>query len=105
MTTKPIIKRKNKTVTLDELKARWLKDPEIKAAYDAMELEFAIASAVIKARAKAGLSQSALAEHMGTKQSYIARLESGRELPAMKTLRRVAEATGLKAKFQFVAGD
>jgi transcriptional regulator with XRE-family HTH domain len=89
---------------LDALKRRWLKKPEVKSAYDAMELEFAVAAAVSAARAKAGLSQAALAERMGTKQSYIARLESGRELPAMKTLARVAQATGMKPHFRFVAG-
>lgn len=99
---KTVKKQSAATVTLDALKQRWLRKPAVKAAYDAMQLEFAVAAAVAAARAKAGLSQAALAARMGTKQSYIARLESGRELPAMKTLARVAEATGMKPEFRFV---
>lgn len=90
-----------KTVTLKALRAKLLKRPGVRQAFEALELEFAIAQAVIDARAKAGLSQAELAARMGAKQSFIARLESGRGLPAMATLRRVAEATGMKAKFVF----
>jgi ribosome-binding protein aMBF1 (putative translation factor) len=97
-------KRIAKTGTLDELKRRLLKKPAVKAAFHALELEFAVAAVVIAARAMAGLSQEALAARMGTQQSYIARLESGCKLPAMKTLARVAEATGTKPQFKFVAG-
>ena len=46
------------------------------------------------ARLRAGLSQSELADRMGTSQSTIARLESGQTLPSTKTLLRYAEATG-----------
>ncbi|MHB8787744.1 MAG: helix-turn-helix domain-containing protein [Thauera sp.] len=38
-----------------------------------------------------------LAERMHTTQSTIARLESGRTMPSMRTLARYAEATGSRA--------
>ena len=38
-----------------------------------------------------------LAERMHTTQSTIARLESGRTMPSMRTLARYAEATGTRA--------
>ena len=60
----------------------WRKDPEYVAAYHALEEEFALANALIGARAHAGLTQEELAERMGTSQSAIARLESGRGRPA-----------------------
>ncbi|HTJ29687.1 MAG TPA: helix-turn-helix transcriptional regulator [Acidobacteriaceae bacterium] len=46
------------------------------------------------ARRRAGLSQREMAERMGTKHSVIARLEQGRSLPTIKTLRRIAQVTG-----------
>src|ERR1043165_4630374 len=65
-----------------DLKARLLKDPEVRRAYDALEEEFALILEVAKARRRAGLSQAELAKRMKTTQSTIARLESGRGLPS-----------------------
>jgi transcriptional regulator with XRE-family HTH domain len=46
---------------------------------------------------RAGLTQEQLAEKMQTTQSTIARLESGRSFPSLRTLARYAEATGSRA--------
>jgi DNA-binding transcriptional regulator YiaG len=72
---------------LRELKAKSFKNPKVKAAYDQLEDEYALAAALIDARAKAKLTQSELARRMGTTQSAIARLESGRTVPSGATLR------------------
>lgn len=83
--------------TFDELEQKLLADPEVKAAYDALEQEYAIARELIAARVRAGLSQAQLAERMNTTQSTIARLESGKSLPSIRTLNRIAEATNSRA--------
>jgi transcriptional regulator with XRE-family HTH domain len=80
-----------------------LANPEVKREFDALEQEFAIASELIRARSRAGLSRAELAERMGTSQSAIARLESGRTLPSAKTLIRFAEATGSKVELRLSA--
>jgi ribosome-binding protein aMBF1 (putative translation factor) len=77
----------------------WHKDPEYMKEYDALEEEFALANALMRARAD--LSQAELARRMGTSQSAIARLESGRSRPSTRTLRKFAEATGMKLRFVF----
>lgn len=82
---------------LAELKSRLLEDPDTRAEYEAQAAEFAIAHELIAARTRAGLSQAELAERMGTTQSTIARLESGRTLPSLRTLVRYADATGSRA--------
>jgi predicted transcriptional regulator len=82
------------TIPFEELKARLLVNPEVKAEYEALAPEFEIAAELVKARLRAGLSQAELAARMGTSQSAIARLESGQTLPSTKTLLRYAEATG-----------
>lgn len=79
---------------LSQLRPQLLADPEIRAEHDALGPEFIIARELIGARARAGLTQDEIASRMGTTQSTIARLESGRDMPSMRTLMRYAEATG-----------
>ena len=85
--------------TLRELKAELLTDPDARREYGDLAPEYEIARAVIRARSAAGLTQAELAERMGTSQSYVARLESGRTLPNMRTFLRVAKATGARPRF------
>lgn len=47
------------------------------------------------ARAKAGLTQHALADRLGTSQSTIARLERGEGNPTLETISRFLTATGV----------
>lgn len=82
---------------LSKLKSRLLADPEARAEYGKQAPEFAIARELIAARTRAGLTQGEIAERMHTTQSTIARLESGRTMPSLRTLSRYAEATGSRA--------
>ena len=74
------------------LKSRLLKDPEVRAAYDALGPEFHLAQAIIKRRIAKGMTQAALARKLGTKQSAIARLESGSTNPTVRGLEKIAHA-------------
>lgn len=84
--------------SFDAYKKRALKNPAIKAEYDALEEEFALAGALIGARAKAKLTQEEVARRMGTSQSAVARMESGRAMPSTASLRKYAHAVGRKLK-------
>jgi ribosome-binding protein aMBF1 (putative translation factor) len=53
-----------------------------------------IAAAILKARMRAGLTQQQLADRLHTDQGNIARLERNRSQATVRTLKRVAEATG-----------
>jgi ribosome-binding protein aMBF1 (putative translation factor) len=90
-----------KLVSADELHAKWMKEPKYRKAYENLEEEFRLASALIEARARAGLTQEELAQRMKTKQAVIARLESGRTKPSTRTLERIAEATGHRLRISF----
>jgi ribosome-binding protein aMBF1 (putative translation factor) len=79
----------------------WRKEPAFVAAYDALEGEFALAEALIDARAQADMTQEQVAAKMGTTQAVVARLESGRTMPSTRTLKRFAEATGTKLTISF----
>jgi predicted transcriptional regulator len=92
---------KRKFIPAEESFRQWKKDPKYVAAYDALEKEFAIASAMIKARADADMTQEQVAKAMGTTQAVVARLESGKILPSTRTLERFAKATRTRLRISF----
>lgn len=73
-------------------------------AYDALELEYELANQMLKARARAGLTQDAVAERMGTTKSAISRLESAgkKHAPSVATLQRYAQAVGCELQVKLV---
>lgn len=83
-----------------DFKKELMKDPEVRKEYDALRPQYELAAQIIEARLKKGLSQSQLAEKIGTKQSAIARLESGDYNPSVGFLEKVADATGTRLKIQ-----
>jgi transcriptional regulator with XRE-family HTH domain len=60
-----------------------------------------VAAAILKARTRAGLTQEELAKRLYTDQGNIARLERNRSQATVRTLRRVAEATGHELVINF----
>jgi predicted transcriptional regulator len=80
-----------------------LKSPKFKKEYDALEEEFALIAELLKARTRAKLTQAQIAQRMGTSQSAVARLESGRS-PSLASLRKYAKATGSKIEIKLKAG-
>jgi len=86
---------------IDQLHEQWLEEPEYQTAYEGMAKEFEIASAIIAARTQAGLTQEKLAQRMSIKQSQVARWEGGEQNATIKTLMRIAEATGTYLKISF----
>ncbi len=97
--------KKSVSVPAEQAFRAWRKDPRYVAEYDALEEEFALASAILAARARAGLTQDQLAKRMGTTQAVIARWEGGRVKPSTRTLERLAEATGMRLKIIFEARE
>ena len=79
-------------------KKKLLKDPAFRREYDALGPEFALIEALIEKRLERGLTQEALAKKLGTKQSAIARLESGSYNQTLSFLNRVAIALDAKVK-------
>lgn len=81
-----------------------LRNPAVKAEYDAQAEEFALLDELLKARHQAGLTQAQVAERMGTKTPAVARLESGggsrRHSPSVATLRKYAQAVGCRLEIR-----
>src|SRR3989442_1467058 len=64
-------------MTHKALVRKMLKQPAVKAEYDAQAEEFALLDELLKARRQAGLTQAEVAARMGTKTPAVARLEAG----------------------------
>jgi len=84
-----------------DLKNKWMQDPAFRAEHGALEAEFRLVDALIRARAFADMTQADVAEAMNTSQSYIARLEGGSVTPSFKALQRFARATGTRLRVNF----
>lgn len=91
-------------LTHKQLKARALADPAVKAAFDQQADEFALLDQFLQARAAQGLTQAEVAARIGTTQSAVARMESGRgrHSPSLATLSRYAEALGCQLQVKLV---
>ena len=90
---------------LKDLKERFMKDSAFRDEYARADEEYALVEAMVRARAAAKLTQTELAVRIGTTQSAIARLEGGRLSPSVRTLRRYAEATGMRLTVGFERTD
>lgn len=75
-----------------------MKIPSVKKAYDEQELERTLRGLIIEARIKKHVTQKILADKMGTKQSSIARFESGRSNPTLSFVQKLVLALDVKIK-------
>lgn len=76
--------------------------PAVREQYEQLRPRFEVASALIRARREAGLTQTELAERMGRRQSLISAIESGRRSPRLQTLADAARALGCELRVEFV---
>jgi ribosome-binding protein aMBF1 (putative translation factor) len=90
---------------LESIEEDELRDPEYKAERERNRHLREFAKLVLIRRTELGLNRQALAERMGTTQSVITRLESGRHSFSIATLQRVARALDVKLVFGFEVDD
>ncbi|MCL6478219.1 MAG: helix-turn-helix transcriptional regulator [Peptococcaceae bacterium] len=83
------------------LKKELLKNPDFKQAYDDLEPEYQLIRSIIERRIQKGMTQADLALKVGTRQSAIARLESGAYNPSLRFLKKVAKALDAEIKISF----
>jgi len=77
--------------------------PGFQEAYDALDEAYRIVRELVVARARAELTQEAVAHHMGTTKSAISRLEAGgKHMPSLGTLQRYADAVGCDLRIELV---
>ncbi len=87
----------------EEFLKKAFKRKGFKEAYDASELEYKLVAQMLRARARANLTQDSVAERMGTTKSAVSRLESaGKHTPSLATLKRYASAVGCDLTIRLV---
>jgi HTH-type transcriptional regulator/antitoxin HipB len=74
------------------------KDPDFVAAERELEPGYQVA----RLRIQRGLTQTQLAELVGTRQPSIARLENGTSVPSLSFLDRIAKALDARIELNFV---
>ena len=84
--------------TLKNWQTEQLRDPEFVAAANELEPGYQIA----RLRIKRGLTQTQLAEMVGTRQPSIARLENGSSVPSLSFLDRIATALDARIELNIV---
>ncbi len=87
---------------VEATKRQWMRNPKFRAAYEALDDEFAALGELLRARQAAGLTQAQVAERMGVPQASVGRLESSagsrKHAPSLSTLRRYADAVGCELR-------
>ena len=87
--------------SLQEFKAKRMKDPAFAKVYAESEPEINIIRAIVEARNRQNLTQKELAEKTGIAQTEISRIESGARNPSLKILQRLADGMGMVLKVSF----
>lgn len=87
----------------EEFLAKARKREGFQEAYEDLGEEYTLARELLAARARAGLTQGAVAERMGTTKSAVSRLEAaGGHSPSVTTLKRYAQAVGCELEIRLV---
>lgn len=80
-------------MNFEEFKQELLKDPKFRKVYeDKTDKRFKVSEDIHELRVRAGLTQEQLAKKIGTKQSSIARAESGVAPHSLNFLEKIAKA-------------
>lgn len=85
-------------IRFEDWEAEQMLDPAFRTAIEELEPAYQVA----RLRIMRGLTQKQLAKLVGTKQSSIARLESGRSEPRLSFLRRVVRALSGRLEVRIV---
>ncbi len=89
--------------TMKQFRDKALKNPDVKAEYDALSPAFEMKRQMIALRKAAGLTQEQMAEKLGTKKGNISRMESVSSdiSPRLATIEEYARVLGYSIKVEF----
>ena len=86
-----------------QFRAKALKNPAVRAEYDALSSGFELRRRMIAMRLAAGVTQEQMAQMLDTQKSNISRLENvnSEASPRLATVEAYARALGYAAKVEF----
>lgn len=88
--------------TFQKVLKRELKDPRIKKGFDSLQPERELLKTFIDLRYKLELTQQKLSELTGINQADISKIESGKRVPSLKLITRLADALDMDIKITLV---
>jgi len=89
-------------MNFEEYKAKAFKaNPELYEEYRALAPKYELISQIIRLRAENGLTQSQLAEKIGSTQRLISNLENGAYNPSLEFLAKLASGLGKELEINF----
>ena len=88
---------------LSDYKNKLNRNKEFVEAKNELQLQFELGNAVLRARLEKGLSQTELANAIGTKQANISRIEAGLGNPTISLIQKIA--TFLELKVSITANE
>jgi len=80
----------------ENVKKELLKDKKVAEEYERLAPRYQLISELIRIRIKKGLTQEELAKKVGTKQSAIARIESGNANPSLNSIGKILQAMNVE---------
>ena len=89
------------SVDYEDFREKQLQNPKIKAAYDALEAEYNIQLALMRAQIESGLTSEALSEKTGIAQTEICEMENGNADPKLSVLQKLAAGMGMRLRLEF----
>ncbi len=95
-------KKTKKVVDFQVYLAEKLKNPKFRKYYNEYGKQLEIAYQILKLRKQKGISQAELAKKIGTKQSNVARMETGQQNFTTDTLQKIASVFKRDLKIEFV---
>jgi len=98
------MKKKNKKIeypSFDKILSEKLKDTEFRRQYNEYGRQLEIAYQILQLRKKKKMTQAELAQKIGTKQSNVARMETGNQNFTIDMLQKIASVLGKNLKVEF----
>ena len=94
-------KKNDMMIDFQDILKKELKNPEFKKHYDEYGKQLEIAYQILKLRKQRKMSQIELAKKLKTKQSNVARMESGQQNFTTDTLQKIADIFGMDLRVEF----
>lgn len=94
-------KRNSVMIDFQDYLKKELRNPEFKKYYNEHGKQLEIAYQILKLRKKKKISQAQLAKKISTKQSNIARMESGQQNFTTDTLQKIADIFDMDLRVEF----
>lgn len=81
--------------------AKKMENPAFRKEFEALEIEYAIKTAILEARKQRNMTQEQLAQATGIDRADISKLERGEGNPTVATLERLAEGMNMRFRIAF----